>query len=83
MSTENHGVTDLENIYNFGPRQSFPTDIAELLNTSDFKIEFLCFLFKEFEDPIYGPIIREKGNDNPPSFNRKGRTKPITVINKY
>ena len=25
---------DLENVYNFGPGQSLPTDFAELLNTS-------------------------------------------------
>ena len=60
-----------------------PTDFAEQLNTSDFKIEFLRFFFKDFGDPIYGPIIGEKGNDYSPSFNRKGKTKPITVMNKH
>ena len=50
---------DLENISNFGPRESFPTDFAELLNTSDFKTEILRFLFIENKEPIYGPIIWE------------------------
>ena len=35
-------------------------DFAELLNTFDFKTHILGFHFKEYEDPIYGPIIGEK-----------------------
>ena len=36
------------------------TDFAELLNTSDLKTQFLRFLFKQYEHPIYGPIIGKK-----------------------
>ena len=51
------GDTDLESIDNFSSRQSLPTDFAELLKTCNLKTEFLRFLFKEYEDAIFGPII--------------------------
>ena len=58
IKRKSRSVRDVKSI--FGPRQSLPTNFLELLNTSDFKTEFLCFLFKEYEDQIYGPIIVEK-----------------------
>ena len=60
IQRKSRGNRDFENISNFGPRQSLPTDFGALLNTSDLKTEFLRFLFKEYKDPIYGSIFGEK-----------------------
>ena len=57
IKRKSRGDRDLEKSYCFGPRQSLPTDFTELLNTSDFKTQFLSFIFKECKDQIYGPII--------------------------
>ena len=62
INRKSQGDRDLENIYNFGPRQSLPADFVELLNTSEFKTQFLRFLFEEYEDPIYGQINGEKNS---------------------
>ena len=46
------GDTDLENIHNFGSRQSLPTDFAELLKTSkqSFCVSFLKNMKMQFLD---------------------------------
>ena len=43
-----------------GSRHQIPTDMKELLKLSEFKRQLLRFVFKEFEDQIYSPIIGTK-----------------------
>ena len=54
------GNEETERNFIFGPRQKFPTDLDNLLQISEFKKEFLKFLMKEYEDPVYAHIIGDK-----------------------
>ena len=47
-------------VFSIGPQQKIGSDIAELMRLSSFKKELLRFLFKEYEDQIYAPLIAEK-----------------------
>ena len=47
-------------LFSIGPQQKIGSDIAELMSLSSFKKELLRFLFKEYEDQIYAPLIAEK-----------------------
>lgn len=60
IKRKSRGDRDRENIYNYDIQHSLLADFTELLNPSDFKTQFLRFLFKEYEDLVYGPIIGEK-----------------------
>ena len=60
IKRKSRGDRDRENIYNYDIQHILLADFTELLNPSDFKTQFLRFLFKEYEDLVYGPIIGEK-----------------------
>ena len=57
---KDHGNEETQRNFTFGLRQKFPTDIENLLQISEFKKEFLKFLMKEYEDPVYAHIIGDK-----------------------
>ena len=47
-------------LFRIGPRKKIETNIQELLRIPGFKEELLRFLFVEFGDQIYAPIIGYK-----------------------
>ena len=60
IKSESRGDENTEKQFPFGPRQRIPSDFNELLKISSFKRQFLRFLYKEYEDPVYGAILGKK-----------------------
>ena len=50
----------LSEILHLAQGKTDPTDSDNLLQISEFKKEFLRFLMKEYEDPVYAHIISNK-----------------------
>ena len=44
----------------FGRLQKVPGDLTSLFKVAEFKKQLLRFLFREFEDQIYAPVIGKK-----------------------
>ena len=60
VKRQERGDVEVASIFNFGPMQKLPSDMKSLLLLSDFKRELLEFLFKEFGNQCYEPLIRNK-----------------------
>ena len=60
INRESRGDGNTEKHFTFGPRQRIPSDFNELLKISSFKRLSLRFLYKEYEDPVYGPVLGKK-----------------------
>ena len=57
---EERGDADTERPFLIGARQKIPSDIKDLLKLSEFKKELLRFIFSEYEDQIYAPLMGGK-----------------------
>ena len=47
-------------LYSIGPKQKIEGNVKELLANSEYKKELLRFLYNEYEDPTYAPVIGDK-----------------------
>lgn len=57
---KSRGDEDSERSFCFGRLQKVPGDLTSMFKVAEFKKQLLRFLFREFEDQIYAPIIGNK-----------------------
>ena len=54
------GEENTSRIFSIGPKNKIEGNIKELLQLSSYKNELLRFLYVEYQDPIYAPLIHNK-----------------------